>query len=74
MSDLDHVLKVQKDTNILQAPSTSTSTSTKTTELSAQTDSTVSVAIVNNTSSSDVNAYVSGLALDNSSAVYLLKR
>jgi hypothetical protein len=42
--------------------------------LSTQTSSTLSVALVNNTSSSNAYAYISGLSLDNDNAVFMLQR
>lgn len=68
MSTLDKVLRVQQDTGVLQAPSTPTKT------VSAQTDSTMSIALVNNTSSSNVYAYITGLASQKNNAVFLLQR
>lgn len=70
---IDECLLKQKEQFILQAPSTSSSASTKT-PFTATTSTTLSVALVNNTSSSTVYAYISGLALDNNSAVFLLER
>ncbi|ROW17592.1 hypothetical protein VPNG_00566 [Cytospora leucostoma] len=67
MSTLDKVLQVQQDTSVLQAPSTSPKT------VSAQTDSTLSIALVNNTSSSNVYAYITGLASQKNNAVFLLQ-
>lgn len=69
---IDECLLKQKEQFILQAPSTSSSASTKT-PFTATTSTTLSVALVNNTSSSTVYAYISGLALDNNSAVFLLE-
>ncbi|KAK7737754.1 hypothetical protein SLS53_006374 [Cytospora paraplurivora] len=67
MPTLDQVLQVQRDTGVLQAPSTETKT------VSAQTDSTLSIALVNNTSSSTVYAYITGLASQDNNAVFLLE-
>lgn len=72
MSSLEEVLQVQKDTNVLRAPAESASTSKQ--SLSTQTEATMSFALVNTTSSSNVYAYVSGLALQNNNAVFMLER
>ncbi|KUI59213.1 Glucan endo-1,3-beta-glucosidase [Cytospora mali] len=73
MSTIEDVLQTRKDSNVLQAPLNSVTTSTKEAVVSAQTNPTVNVALVNNTNSSNVFAYVSGLAIDNNNAPYLLK-
>lgn len=73
MSSLDEVLQVQKDTNVLRAPTTSSSKGAQ--SLSTQTtDPTMNIAIVNTTGSSNVYAYISGLALQNNNAVFMLER
>lgn len=66
-------IQKQKKESILQAPSASSSISGEEL-LTATTNTTLSVALVNNTSSSTVYAYVSGLASDNNNAVFLLER
>lgn len=71
MSSLEEVLQVQKDTNVLRAPATSASNSK---QLSAQTNPTMNFALVNTTGSSNVYAYVSGLAIQNNNAVFMLER
>lgn len=73
MSSLEEVLQVQKDTNVLRAPATSSASNDKQ-SLSAQTDPTMNFAIVNNTGSSKVYVYISGLALQNNNAVFMLER
>lgn len=65
-------LEKQKKESILQAPTDPSSTNG--TEASAATSTTLSIALVNNTSSSTAYAYVSGLASDDDDAVYLLER
>lgn len=72
MATLDQVLQKQKTDNILQAPASSATVGAV--EFVAATDSTLSVSLVNNTTSSTVYAYVTGLAIDNDNAVYLLER
>lgn len=72
MSSLEEVLQVQKDTNVLRAPATSASNSKQ--SLSAQTEATMSFALVNTTGSSNVYAYVSGLSIQNNNAVFMLER
>lgn len=76
MSTVNDALQARKNSNVLQAPTTSevASTSRKTVSLSTQTDSTLSISLVNNTSSSNVYAYVNGLASDNENVVFLLQR
>lgn len=72
MATITEVLQKQKTESILQAP---TNTSSSTVEdVVAETNSTLSVSLVNNTTSSTVYAYVTGLAGDNNDAVYLLQR
>lgn len=72
MASLEEVLQVQKDTNVLRAPTTSSSNGAQ--SLSAQTDPTMNIALVNTTGSSNVYAYISGLALQNNNAVFMLER
>jgi hypothetical protein len=72
MSSLDEALQVQKDTNVLRAPTTSSSTSKQ--SLSAQTEPTMNFALVNTTGSSNMYAYISGLSLQNNNAVFMLER
>lgn len=72
MTTIDECIEKQKTDHVLQAPTITTDSNGK--ELVAATDSTLSVALVNNTSSSTVYAYITGLASDNNSAVYLLER
>ncbi|KAJ9154999.1 Glycoside hydrolase family 64 protein [Pleurostoma richardsiae] len=72
MATLDDVLQIQKDSDILMAPTTATS-SVSTVQHTTQTSSTVPVAIQNNTGSSNAYAYVTGLDVNNSNAVFLLE-
>lgn len=72
MATLDQVLQKQKTDNILQTPASSATAGAV--NFVAATDSTLSVSLVNNTTSSTVYAYVTGLAIDNDNAVYLLER
>lgn len=80
---VDDVCDKQRQQFVLQAPaipSTTTSSTTTSTGISngiqsgTTTNDTLGVALVNNTSSSTVYAYVTGLASDNNSAVFLLER
>lgn len=80
---IDDVCDQQRQQFVLQAPAipstttSSTTTSTGTTngiQSGTTTNDTLNVALVNNTSSSTVYAYVTGLASDNNSAVFLLER
>ncbi|KAJ4391722.1 hypothetical protein N0V93_005342 [Gnomoniopsis smithogilvyi] len=79
---VDDVCDKQRQEFVLQAPivpSSATSSSTTSTGTSngiqsgTTTNTTMSVALVNNTSSSNVYAYITGLASDNNSAVFLLE-
>lgn len=75
MTTLSDVIEIQKTSNVLQAPATpddSADVHNDTIDVSA-TSSTLSVGLYNSTTSSTVYAYVTGLALDNNSAVYLLQ-
>lgn len=72
MATLDQVLHEQTKVNVLHAPASSTTA--RTVDFVAATNSTLSVSLVNNTTSSTVYAYVTGLAIDNDNAVYLLQR
>ncbi|TVY91244.1 Glucan endo-1,3-beta-glucosidase [Lachnellula willkommii] len=75
MTTLSDVIEIQKISNVLQAPAIpgdSTDVQNDTIDVSA-TSSTLSVGLYNSTTSSTVYAYVTGLALDNNSAVYLLQ-
>lgn len=75
MTTLDDVLQQQQTDGILQAPTVpSSSSTTQTVEFAAATNSTMNISLVNNTSSSTVYAYITGLAINNSDAVYLLQR
>ncbi|ROW12271.1 hypothetical protein VMCG_00126 [Cytospora schulzeri] len=75
MSTDNDAVQAQKASNVLQAPLElkSVLTSPKTESLSTQTSSTLSVALVNNTSSSNAYAYITGLSIDKDSAVFLLQ-
>ncbi|KAI3393680.1 hypothetical protein diail_3817 [Diaporthe ilicicola] len=77
MSSLAEVLRVQKDSNVLHAPETPSlfkAPLDKVQQLLAQTtNSTMNIALVNTTSSSNVYAYVSGLAINNNNAVFMLQ-
>ncbi|KAL1862478.1 hypothetical protein Daus18300_008575 [Diaporthe australafricana] len=72
MADLDEALQVRKDTDILRAPATQLS-DVKTQEVLAQTNPTMNIALVNTTGSSNVYAYISGLAIQNNNAVFMLQ-
>lgn len=73
MADLEEALQVRKDTDILRAPATQLS-DIKTQKFLAQTNPTMNFALVNNTGSSNVYAYISGLAIQNNNAVFMLQR
>lgn len=72
MATVDACVQKQKKEFVLQAPVSSSSTHAP--ESTTLTGTTMSVALVNNTSSSTVYAYISGLASDNNSAVFMLER
>jgi hypothetical protein len=69
MSTLDTVLQKQKTSNILEPPKKFA----RPTPLIAQTNSTLNVALQNETNSNNVYAYITGLAIDNSYSVFLLQ-
>ncbi|KAJ4413586.1 hypothetical protein N0V82_008447 [Gnomoniopsis sp. IMI 355080] len=79
---IDDVCDKQRQEFVLQAPAIPTSTTSSSTtstgtsngiQSGTTTNATMSVALVNNTSSSNVYAYITGLASDNNSAVFLLE-
>lgn len=74
MATIQNVLQRQRKENILQAAASVSPSTNGSVDFVAATDSTLSISLVNNTSSSTVYAYVTGLAIDNSNAVYLLQR
>jgi hypothetical protein len=69
MSTLDVVLQNQKTSNILEAPQKST----RPTPLTTQTNSTLNIALQNETNSNNVYAYITGLDINNSNSVFLLQ-
>lgn len=76
MATLAEAIHRAKMDHILQQPTDMASKSgTKVNEAHAvATDSTLTLAIVNNTGSSSAYAYVNGFAGDNNDAVYMLER
>jgi hypothetical protein len=72
MTTLDDVLALQKTSNVLQAPTIVTPSTNLKVEADA-TSSTLSIGLYNSTSSSTVYAYITGLATNNNSAVFLLE-
>ncbi|TVY47486.1 Glucan endo-1,3-beta-glucosidase [Lachnellula occidentalis] len=72
MTTLSDVVDLQKSSNVLQAPAIPDTSADVQTGATA-TGATLSVGLYNSTTSSTVYAYVTGLALDNNSAVCLLQ-
>jgi hypothetical protein len=75
MTTLSGVIEIQKASNVLQTPDIKDgSTDIHTETLDASTSSsTLSIGLYNSTTSSTVYAYITGIALDNNSAVFLLE-
>ena len=76
MATIDDVLAIQSQYSILQAPTDASSVQGATEDVKldvAATTPTLQVALTNNTTSSNVWAYVSGLDINNNNAVYLLQ-
>ena len=76
MATIDDVLTIQSQYSILLAPTDASSVQGVTEDVKldvAATTPTLQVALLNNTTSSNVWAYVSGLDINNSNAVYLLQ-
>jgi len=69
MSTLETVLQNQTTSNILEAPQKSTRPS----PLIVQTNPTLNIALQNETNTSNVYAYITGLAINNSYSVFLLQ-
>jgi hypothetical protein len=69
MSTLNTVLQKQTTSSILEAPQKST----RPVPLISQTNSTLNIALQNETNSSNVYAYITGLAINNSYSVFLLQ-
>ncbi|KAL1964956.1 hypothetical protein VTN77DRAFT_6156 [Rasamsonia byssochlamydoides] len=72
MTTLADVLRLQKTTNILTSPTIPQDDKTEDT-VKASTSSTLNIALQNQTSSSTVYAYITGLAIDNNNALFLLE-
>ncbi|KAK1756109.1 hypothetical protein QBC47DRAFT_180318 [Echria macrotheca] len=73
MTTLEHVLAIQKRDNILQAPSPpSQLPPQKDISRKTTTPPTLQITLQNNTTSSTVFAYITGLDLQNSNAVFIL--
>jgi hypothetical protein len=72
MSTLDDVLAIQKQYNVLQAPTTAAAAAVEDVKVAA-TASTLNITLVNNTNSSNCYAYVTGLDVNNNNAVFILQ-
>lgn len=70
MATLEDVLRLQKTSNILTSPREGSKTEST---VKATTSSTLNIALQNQTSSSTVYAYITGLAIDNNNALFLLQ-
>ncbi len=76
MATIDDVLSIQSQYGILLAPTVASSVQGSTEDVKldvAATTPTLQVALLNNTTSSNVWAYVSGLDINNNNAVFLLQ-
>lgn len=71
MATLAEALKRAKVEHILQQP---TDLATEDSTLSTATNTTLNIAVVNNTGSSNAYVYVNGLAGGNNDAVFMLER
>lgn len=69
MSTLEAVLQKQKTSSVLEAPQKST----RPVPLISQTNTTLNIALQNETNSNKVYAYITGLAINNSYSVFLLQ-
>jgi len=72
MTTLDDVLALQTSSNVLYAPDIKPVTESLIVDTSASTG-TLSVSLYNSTQSSNVYAYITGLAINNNSALFLLE-
>jgi len=72
MTTLDDVLTIQKTANVLYAPDIKPVAESLKVDSSASTG-TLSVGLYNSTQSSNVYAYITGLAINNNSALFLLE-
>ncbi|PMD17081.1 glycoside hydrolase family 64 protein [Hyaloscypha hepaticicola] len=73
MTTLDDVLALQKTSNILYAPEIKPPVTESLIVESAAATGTLSVSLCNSTQSSTVYAYITGLAINNNSALFLLQ-
>ncbi|KAH7400302.1 glycoside hydrolase family 64 protein [Cadophora sp. MPI-SDFR-AT-0126] len=72
MSTLDDVLSRQKTDNVLYPP-TIVSPTTASLKIEAVAESTLTVGLFNSTTSSNVFAYITGLAISNNNCIFLLQ-
>lgn len=74
MTTVEECIQKQNTDCVLEAPSAASLIHEAVLVDNTASTTTLSIALVNNTSSSNTYAYVSGLASNNNSAVYLLER
>lgn len=72
MTTVEDVLAIQKADNVLSAPTITTDTNGLKSEVAAATG-TLNIGLYNSTASNTVYAYITGLAIDNNNAVFLLE-
>lgn len=72
MTTVDDVLAIQKTDNILSAPTITTSTNGLKEDVASDSE-TLTISLYNSTTSNTVYAYITGLAINNNNAVFLLE-
>ncbi|CZR66466.1 related to beta-1,3-glucanase [Phialocephala subalpina] len=73
MTTLDDVLTLQKTSNVLYPPTIDGPSTQSKIETATASSGTLSIGLYNSTTSSTVYAYITGLAIDNSNALFLLE-
>ncbi|KAF8856094.1 hypothetical protein BDZ45DRAFT_675760 [Acephala macrosclerotiorum] len=73
MTTLDNVLAIQKTSNVLYPPTIDGPSTQSKIETAAASSGTLSIGLYNSTTSSTVYAYITGLAINNSNALFLLQ-
>jgi hypothetical protein len=73
MTTVEDVLAIQKTDNVLSAPTITTNTNGLKSEVVADASGTLTISLYNSTTSNTVYAYITGLAINNNNAVFLLE-
>jgi hypothetical protein len=73
MTTIEDVLSIQKTDNVLSAPTIHSDSVALKADVVADSNGTLTVSLFNSTTSNTVYAYISGLAINNNNAVYLLQ-